>query len=108
MRLIRIIPLLALLLVMAACVYRQDIPQGNQLTEEDIESVEVGMSRSQVRFLLGSPQLETPLHPDRWLYHFYVDSQRDERSGENHLAIYFDDQGQVREIRTEGPDENGA
>ena len=40
---------------MAACVYELDVQQGNKLEPEDIEKIEVGMTRSQVRFVLGTP-----------------------------------------------------
>jgi outer membrane protein assembly factor BamE len=39
------------------CVYRMDIQQGNLLDAEQIDQVEVGMTRSQVRFLLGTPMV---------------------------------------------------
>src|SRR5262245_52290145 len=44
-------------LALAACVYRMDIQQGNLLDVEQVEQVEVGMTRSQVRFLLGTPMV---------------------------------------------------
>lgn len=91
--------LILALLLLSACAYRQDVHQGNLLDDEDIEQVEVGMTRSQVRFLLGSPMMDTPFHGDRWLYHYYLDSQREVRNRQRHLAIYFDDQGRVRDIR---------
>lgn len=108
MKMTRIITIVALLSVLAACVYRQDIPQGNSLNQEDIEMVEVGMSRSQVRYLLGTPMLETPLHEDRWLYHYYLDSQRPEAESSRYLTILFDEQDRVSEISTEGPDNQDA
>jgi outer membrane protein assembly factor BamE len=108
MKMTRIITIVALLTVLAACVYRQDIPQGNSLNEEDIEAVEVGMNRSQVRYLLGTPMLETPLHEDRWLYHYYLDSQRPESESNRYLTIQFNEQGQVSEISTDGPGDEQA
>lgn len=108
MKIARIITIVALLSILAACVYRQDIPQGNSLNEEDIEAVEEGMTRSQVRYLLGTPMLETPLHEDQWLYHYYRDSQRSEATSSRYLRVHFNDQGRVREINTEEPDNRDA
>lgn len=108
MKMTRIIAIVALFSLLAACVYRQDIPQGNSLNEEDIERVEVGMNRSQVRYLLGTPMLETPLHDDRWLYHYYLDSQRPEATSNRYLTIFFNEQGRVSEISTEGPGNQDA
>ena len=45
------------LLTLTACVFRIDIQQGNLLDDEDISQVDLGMTRSQVQFLLGTPQL---------------------------------------------------
>ncbi|MCP1727003.1 outer membrane protein assembly factor BamE [Natronospira proteinivora] len=99
MHMIRTLLSLTLVLFLAACVYRQDIPQGNYLDDEDIEAVEVGMTQSQVRFLLGTPMLKTPFHGDRWLYHYYLDSRREHRSHRRDLTVFFDENGVVREIR---------
>lgn len=94
--------LLILILPLTACAYRMDIAQGNQIEEEDIEQLEVGMTRSQVRFLLGTPQLKDPFHPDRWHFHYYLDTQRGFRSSERRLTVYFDEDDLVKEIRRDG------
>jgi len=52
--------------------YRIDIVQGNVVTKEQIELVRPGMSRVQVRDLLGSPLLSDPFHADRWDYVFTI------------------------------------
>ncbi len=49
-------------------VYRQDIQQGNVLEEEDLNQLELGMSKRQVAVLLGSPSVQSPFHTDRWDY----------------------------------------
>jgi outer membrane protein assembly factor BamE len=51
--------------------YRASVQQGNWLTNEQISQLKVGMSREQVRFLLGSPTLNDVLHADRWDYPYY-------------------------------------
>lgn len=50
--------------------YRTDLPQGNYLTQETFDHVKQGMTREQVRFLLGTPLLRHVFHPDRWDYVF--------------------------------------
>ncbi len=50
--------------------YRIDLPQGNYLTRETVDRVQEGMTREQVRFLLGTPLLRDLFHPDRWDYVF--------------------------------------
>ena len=61
--------LLSVFLV-AGCnvVYKQNIQQGNVLDNEDIEQLEIGLTKRQVLVLLGSPAVENPFHANRWDY----------------------------------------
>lgn len=51
--------------------YKATIQQGNWVTEEQVARLEVGMTREQVRFLLGTPTLQDIFHANRWDYPFY-------------------------------------
>ncbi len=55
--------------------YRMDIVQGNVVTQEQAARVQPGMTRAQVRDLLGSPMLTDPFHADRWDYIFTIRRQ---------------------------------
>lgn len=77
-------------LLLSACVYRQDIPQGNFFKQEDVASLEQGMTRDQVRFVMGTPMISDPFHPDRWDYVMYVDSQDDERDTYRRVTVFFE------------------
>ncbi|WP_081686729.1 outer membrane protein assembly factor BamE [Chitinilyticum litopenaei] len=48
--------------------YKIDVPQGNEVTADQVAQLKAGMSRGQVRFLLGTPLLTDPFHADRWDY----------------------------------------
>jgi outer membrane protein assembly factor BamE len=76
MRLIAI-SVLALTTILAGCsfpgVYKKTIEQGNKLIPERVERLEVGMTRDQVQFLLGSPVTVNTFNPDRWIYLERVD-----------------------------------
>ena len=50
--------------------YRIDIVQGNAITKEQAALVKPGLSRLQVRDILGTPMLIDPFHADRWDYIF--------------------------------------
>jgi outer membrane protein assembly factor BamE len=60
----------ACLWLLAGCniIYKQNIQQGNALEQEDLDQLEVGMSKNQVAFLLGTPAIQDPFHHDRWDY----------------------------------------
>ncbi len=50
--------------------YRPDIQQGNFVSEEMLAQLKVGMTRDQVRFVLGTSLLTDIFHADRWDYPF--------------------------------------
>jgi outer membrane protein assembly factor BamE len=52
--------------------YRIDIVQGNVVTKEQMALLKPGMSRNQVRDVLGSPLLTDPFHTSRWDYIFTI------------------------------------
>ncbi|MCC5793301.1 MAG: outer membrane protein assembly factor BamE [Chromatiales bacterium] len=93
--------LLAALLT-GACVYRVDVQQGNLLDEASIDAVQVGMTRSQVRFLLGTPVVSDSFHPDRWDYMFSFREGRS-RVPEQRWIIVFFEGDRVSEIRRDVP-----
>ncbi len=86
------------LVVTSGCVYRANIAQGNFLLEEDLVQLEVGMTRNQVRFLLGTPMVDDPFHRDRWDYVYYVRVGRDATVGKRWVTVVFSDDV-VSEIR---------
>ena len=49
-------------------LYRLDVRQGNALNDTAFARLEVGMPRSRVVYLLGSPAIDDVFHPDRWEY----------------------------------------
>jgi outer membrane protein assembly factor BamE len=55
--------------------YRAEVVQGNVITAEMARAVRPGMSRNQVREILGSPLLTDPFHADRWDYLFTIRRQ---------------------------------
>lgn len=76
-------------LCLNACIYRIDIQQGNLLEEGLIDQIEVGMTRSQVQFLLGSPMIEDSFHPDRWDYTYYFQQGRSREIEQRWFIVYF-------------------
>jgi outer membrane protein assembly factor BamE len=74
----------------SGCVYRPDIQQGNLLTVEDVEKVTVGMTRSQVRYLLGTPMVSDPFAPQRWDYVYRRTFGRDPQPNTAHFLVRFD------------------
>ena len=56
--------------LVAGCVYRIDIQQGNYVTQDQVQKLKTGMTRTEVRQALGTPLLQDVFHADRWDYYF--------------------------------------
>jgi len=89
--------MLLILSVAGGCVYQANLSQGNLLKQEDLDQVEVGMTRRQVRFLLGTPMIDDPFHEGRWDYVYYLKLGRDDATFKRWISIYFEDE-KVSEI----------
>lgn len=65
-----LIVLLATLTLNTGCglIYKQNVQQGNAHEQEDLDQVELGMTKKQVAYLLGTPAINDPFHHDRWDY----------------------------------------
>ena len=91
---------LVLSLAIGACaVYRPEIRQGNYVDKAKLEQVKAGMSREQVRYLLGTPMVADAWHPARWDYVFALETQSAGPGLRHaHYVVYFDGDV-VREIK---------
>jgi outer membrane protein assembly factor BamE len=49
-------------------VYKMTVQQGNIVSEEMVDQLQIGMSKSQVRYVLGTPLLTDLFHSNRWDY----------------------------------------
>jgi len=80
--------------------HKIDIQQGNYVTQDMVDKVKPGMSRSQVRFALGTPLVADPFHADRWDY-VYVSHKRGRLIDKRLIVVVFQDDKLVR-IEGEG------
>lgn len=79
MRKIIIFLALAVALVSTGCAHKPEIQQGNVVTEEQLQKLEIGMEPRQVVFVLGTPQLRDPFHEDRWDYYYRLEQDGEEQ-----------------------------
>jgi outer membrane protein assembly factor BamE len=86
------------------CVYRMDIQQGNYLEGKTVDKLEVGMTRTQVRYLLGTPMVPTVFDRDRWDYLYYFQHGRLRKPSQRHLVVYFKEDKVTRVERDNVPD----
>jgi outer membrane protein assembly factor BamE len=102
-------PLLAMLLVTAisSCsylrfpgVYRLAVQQGNIITQDMIDQLKPGMTKRQVRFVLGTPLIDDPFKLDRWDYYYSFTNPRGKNS-EHSVTVTFINDGLSDLITTE-------
>lgn len=102
------IAVLVLLLALSACslpvFFRVPVAQGNIVTPEQVAKLDKGMTKKQVKYVLGTPLIKPAFEKDRWDYVFYY---RNPRAHVRHskLNLYFTN-GQLSEI--EGNEEYAA
>lgn len=75
--------------------YRIEIQQGNFVSQDMIAKLKRGMSREQVRFVLGTPLLTDVFHPDRWDYVFYRE-RPDKSREERRISVFFENNRLMR------------
>ena len=76
-------------ILLCGCVYRLPIQQGNHLDFEKIAQVKPGMTRTQVRFLLGTPIVPGAFDNDRWDYTYYLKLRRLQTPKALHATVFF-------------------
>ena len=70
-------------------VYRIQVPQGNVINEEMVAKLKPGMTRRQVRFVMGTPLIEDTFNKNRWDYVYTVRRAR-EIEEEASISLVFD------------------
>ena len=77
--------------------YRMDIQQGNYISQDMVSQLKIGMSKEQVRYVLGTPLVADIFHADRWDYVYYRDPRKGQREGRK-IAVVFEDGKLVRVV----------
>jgi outer membrane protein assembly factor BamE len=75
--------------------HKIDIQQGNVVTQDMVAKLKPGMSKSQVRFALGTPLVVDPFHNDRWDY-VYVQQKRGRVTEQRRIVVLFSEDKLLR------------
>ena len=75
--------------------HRIDVQQGNALDQESVAKLKPGLSRAQVRFLVGTPLLVDPFHNNRWDY-VYTFHKAGKLVEQKRITLFFDNDTLVR------------
>ena len=91
----------SLSLLTAACgfftPYRMEIQQGNYVTQEMVAQLKPGLTRDQVRFVLGTPLVSDIFHEERWDYVFVRQRANSRDVERRRIAVFFED-GKLKRV----------
>lgn len=71
-------------------VHKLNIQQGHIITQEMVDQLKVGMSKRQVRFVLGSSLLPDPFNDNRWDYHYSLKRGSNGEASKHLFSVYFE------------------
>lgn len=77
--------------------YRIEIQQGNFVTQEMVAQLKAGMTKDQVRFILGTPLVSDIFHADRWDYMFTRQRASSRELEHRRITVFFED-GKLKRI----------
>ncbi len=70
--------------------FRVEVVQGNFVSKEQVQALRAGMSRNQVKDILGTPLIASVFHSDRWDYAFTI-VRKGTQPQQRQLSVYFKD-----------------
>ena len=96
----------SLALVVAGCSwvprpvteYRIDIQQGNVLTQDMVSQLKPGLTKDQVRFILGTPVLMDMFHANRWDYVYRLQKGSTGVAETRKFSVFFDADGKLSRV----------
>ena len=89
--------------VLSACTpYKMDIRQGNLVTPDMREKLKVGMTKQQVRYVLGTPMINDAFHGNRWDYSYRL-QHGGKMTEKQDMTLYFEGDNLVRIVDDNQP-----
>ncbi|KFB77640.1 MAG: Outer membrane protein assembly factor BamE precursor [Candidatus Accumulibacter cognatus] len=78
--------------------YRIDVQQGNVLSQEMVSQLRPGLTKDQVRFILGTPVLTDMFHANRWDYFYWLKKGNSGEVETRRFTVFFDADGKLRSV----------
>lgn len=80
------------IIALAGCItpFTPEVQQGNIVTPEMVEKLRPGMTKSQVRFVLGTPLVTDSFHQNRWDYVYWYQKEVGAKPERHHLVVIFE------------------
>ena len=99
LRNLSIVAAIALSLILAGCslpklrlprVHKLTVQQGNVITQDMVDQLRPGMSRTQVAYIMGEPVFRNSFNENRWDYIYYLRIGREDATFKRWISIIFD------------------
>ena len=91
---LKVITLLFSIMLLSSCsiprIFQVVISQGNLVDQEMLDKLEIGMTESQVKFVMGTPLISDTFYPNRWDYFTSV-TQGENSYTNQKITLYFKD-----------------
>jgi len=94
-----------LCLLLSGCFlvpHKIDVQQGNYIDQTMLSRLKVGMNKSQVRYVLGTPLITDPFHPERWDY-TYLHQPKGKLAEHKRVTVVFDDEERLARVEGDVP-----
>jgi len=92
-----VLPVLLLSVLLSGCnlIYKPEVRQGNPVSPEAVATLKPGMTKRQIRLILGTPPINDVFHPDRWDYVNTVSRIGEPAPPPPRLTLYFENDALV-------------
>lgn len=87
-QILRLLLVASLSMTLFGCAHQMTIEQGIELQQSQVDKLEPGMSQAQVQYILGTPNLIDPYHPNDW-YYIYTNKVNRDPETEQKLEASF-------------------
>lgn len=84
----RLFLVVMIILGLSGCAHYMTIQQGVELQQSQIDELKLGMTQAQVEYVLGTPNLVDPYHPNTW-YYIYTNQPSHQAMTEQKLIVDF-------------------
>ena len=95
----KIIILLVGLFLAGCTVHKIDIQQGNVVTQEMLDQLELNMPARKVRFIMGTPLLRDVFHIQRWDYVYSFQDGKTGKRKQRNITLFFDKNNRLQKIK---------
>jgi len=86
------------LFIVGCAAYKIDVQQGNLVTQQMLDQLELNMPAKKVRFIMGNPLMVDTFHRERWDYLYSLQPGGSERQ-QRKITLFFDENQLLKQVK---------